>query len=109
MKRIILPLLLALLSSGACKCIDIGRGQSVGYVTTVQDALYMSNVWFRADVTSSQTDCYLVANDEGFKAKLQAAADGNERVKITFRRFVTATSTCSNDLVIAVEPAKVQP
>lgn len=109
MKRIILvSVLAALLLSG---CLRYTSGQSYGYVTTVEGGIFWSRAWFRAELESSQTDCYLVqrSNDD-LKAELRAFAEQGQRVKLQYaRHLVAAQIQCSFDEIVKVSPAPKKP
>ena len=64
MKKILITVILLaglLLLSG---CWVYGQGQTVGYVYAVDDGAFWDIVWYKSSLESSQSDCYLLQNDE---------------------------------------------
>lgn len=85
-------------------CIEYGQGKTYGYITTQEDGLFEDSVWFRADLASSNTDCYTVRRGNyELKQKLNHFAETKERVVMTFGKNIIEIFGCSSDVVINVE------
>ena len=83
-------------------CIEYGTGKSYGYVTTQEDGILWDKAWFRADLASSNTDCYVVGEDTLLKEQLNKFAEEKQRAVITFNKHLW-TWGCSNDEIINIE------
>ena len=98
MKKIILILLATclLFNTG---CWVYGSGKTYGYVTTVEDGIFWDFVWVRAELESSQTDCYVIhENNNKLKSDLRIIAENKNRVELQFNRHIfTLTMDCLND------------
>jgi len=104
MNKIIMAVLMLLVTLTA-GCINYGSGSSYGYVTTVEQGLFADRIWFRADTTSSQTDCYsLDKNSQSLYDQLNEAAFAKQRVMMTYKRELMRWTGCSQDTVISVTP-----
>ena len=104
-RRIILVGILALMCLFTTGCWVYGQGQTYGYVTTVEDGgpfeLGWWHAWVRADLASSNTDCYVIKPELSQELGQMAAA--HQRLKLTFKRHMQ-TAGCSNDEIVAWEP-----
>lgn len=88
-KLILALVCLMLVSSG---CWIYGTGESVGYVYAVDDGLIWDKVWFKSNLESSESDCYLI-NDEVLKEQIKTVS-GNEKVKIYYNRHFGTLASC---------------
>jgi len=77
MKKIILTAMLLFLTG----CGIYGQGKTYGYVTTIEDGIFLDKVWIRAELESSQTDCYII-DDNYLKNQLFQMAE-QKQIKIT--------------------------
>lgn len=83
-------------------CIVYGTGESYGYVTTVEQGILYHKAWFRAELESSQTDCYIA--DPMIVGNLKDFAKHKQRAKITYRRhLITLAHDCLDDEIIGIE------
>lgn len=94
MKKIIAMLLVLMLLVTSCGIY--ANGKTYGYVTTVESGFFWDRAWVRAELESSQTDCYVI--DESIKYDLEKIAETKQRVELTYRRhFFTMSLDCLND------------
>jgi len=91
MKKIILTAMLLFLTG----CGIYGQGKTYGYVTTIEDGIFLDKVWIRAELESSQTDCYII-DDNYLKNQLFQMAEQKQRLEITFDRHFFALTDCDN-------------
>ena len=76
-------------------CGVYGDGKTYGYVTTVEDGIFWDRVWLRAELESSQTDCYII-KDENLKSQLENIAEMKIRIEMQFKRHIFAMTMCEN-------------
>lgn len=76
-------------------CGVYGGGETQGYITTVEDGIVWDRVYFRADLQSSQTDCYII-NDDSLKERLKRTSINKERISMKYDRHLV-TWGCTND------------
>lgn len=106
MKKILILLVLGalLLSSG---CFRYGNGKSFGYITTVEDGIVWNHAYFRAELESSNTDCYLYDNEDvELEHALLEASNNKQRVEISFNRHLITISNCANDVITRIKNIK---
>ena len=97
-KLLIMVLVIAALFTTGCYVY--GSGKTYGYVTTVEDGIFWDKAWFRAELESSQTDCY-VLNSNNLKEQLRQTSEAGQRVEMSYRRhFITLG--CSSDQASSV-------
>ena len=98
-KTIIFLTILSLLFLTGCGMY--GQGKSYGYITTTEDGILWDKVWIRAELESSQTDCYIIQNDN-LKEQLRQVSELRQRVEITYaRHFFTWVTDCYNDEIVS--------
>ena len=93
MKKILITVILLaglLLLSG---CWVYGQGQTVGYVYAVDDDVLWDIVWYKSSLESSESDCYVIKNDE-LKQKLRQVS-GDQKVKLYYKRHIATWDSCS--------------
>jgi hypothetical protein len=95
--RYALPLV-ALLLAG---CGKFGTGETVGYVYAVDDGIFWDKVWFKTSLESSESDCYLI-DDNNLKSQLQEAITTN-KVKLTYAKHFFTLADCPNDEITSFE------
>ncbi len=89
-----------------CGGIPYGGGSTYGYVTTIEQGgfweynLYgLNHVWVRADLASSNTDCYII-NDIDLENQLRQTAMSKQRIQLQFERRLF-TGGCSSDKIVS--------
>jgi len=81
-------------------CVIYGSGETNGYVTTIEEGIFWDMIWFRADLASSNTDCYVI-KDDNLKTKLKEFSANKQRITLKFNRHIATLSlNCNDDEVI---------
>jgi len=83
-------------------CFIFGQGSSYGYITTVEDGFWWNRAYIRAELESSNTDCYVIKKSDDFMYdNLKRLAESKQRVEIQYERHVfTMSSECNNDEIV---------
>ena len=84
-------------------CWVYGEGKTYGYITTVEDGIIWDKVRIRAELESSQTDCYVIddSKNSDLQEDLRVSSINKNRIELSFKRHLwTASSGCNNDEVI---------
>ena len=93
MRMILFVMLLSLvLLSG---CFIYGSGKTVGYIYAVDDGLIWDKVWYKSNLESSESDCYLIQN-ENIKQELTQLI-GNTKIELTYNRHLITASICGGE------------
>lgn len=71
-----------------CGCLVYGQGQTVGYITTVEDGIFWNTVWIRADNASSQTNGYALSKESSLRDSLEKISSDKIRVKLFFKKHI---------------------
>lgn len=106
MNKILLIGFLILTSIFLMGCGHYGDGESVGYITTIEDNRDLiifptKSLWFRAELESSQTDCYRM--NENLEEVARVLSEQKVKVKIIYERHYVEFG-CSNDRVKEIRP-----
>jgi len=85
--------------------IRTGR-ETIGYVYAVEDGLVWDKIWYKSNLESSESDCYLI-NDDTLKNQLKAIS-GIQKVKLSYDRHFFTLSMCpegteNNDEIIGFD------
>lgn len=103
MKKILIGIMLLSLTL-LTGCGVYGTGDTYGYITTVEDGIFWSKVWVRAELESSNTDCYAIKST--LKSELRQLADSKTRVKLNFdKHLAMLTADCRQAEVTGWEVA----
>lgn len=106
MIKIITTLTILLLLSG---CIIYGEGETIGYIYAVDDGIFWDKVWYKSNLESSESDCYLLSTtDDELKDTLRQIS-GNTKVKLRYRRHLMTVASCpsgteTDDEITSIEP-----
>lgn len=102
-KMILFLLIIALMTLTGCGVY--GAGKTYGYVTTLESGLFWNFVWVRAELESSQTDCYVFSKDNLYlETQLNLMAKNKERIEMTYKRHLfTLASICLDDEIVSVQ------
>jgi hypothetical protein len=102
MKKLILVCQIAIaVALMLSSCIVYGTGKSFGYVTTVEEGMLWDHVWFRADNASSNTDCYMIKeNDLVLRSRLEEASANGTRIEIQFKRHLLSCHGGLSDEIV---------
>ena len=80
---------------------ETGRGEHVGYITSVQkQGIFFKTprAYVKTDISSSQEDEYCVVNDDIVLDDLRTFAESKQRVKIRyFSWFFPGVQNCQNE------------
>ena len=107
-KTIVLMLIVTFCLVFTTACWVYGKGESVGYITTVEDTgpLFKTKaLWFRAELESSQTDCYVLSPELEQQARI--FQEQKQKVKIIYNKHFNKVYgfTCSGtDQVVEIKP-----
>lgn len=107
MKKIMIGIILMLLSITLTGCFIYGKGQTTGYIFSVEDGIFWDKVWFKSSIESSDPDCYLLQKGSDLKEQLENIAPDTQ-IQLNYNRhFFTATSgDTTNDEIISFEIIK---
>ena len=102
-KKICMVVSLILLAFFLTGCWRYGTGKTYGYITTVEDGIIWNKVWIRAELESSQTDCYVFKESDGvLEEQLREHSYNGDRVEVTYRRHIwVIASSCNDDEVVS--------
>lgn len=95
-----LILLLPLLLTG---CGVYGTGETIGYVYAVDDGIFWNRVYYKTDLQSSETDCYIFS-DDSIGEQLRALS-GKDKIKLKYDRhfFALTAETCNADEITGID------
>jgi hypothetical protein len=86
---LILTLLLMLPS-----CIIYGKGETIGYIYAVDDGIFWDKVWYKTNLESSESDCYLLNTDNvNLKEELRQLS-GKVKLKLHYQRHFMTWAMC---------------
>jgi len=113
MKRILLAGLMGLLALSLTGCIIYGKGESTGYVYAVDDGIVWDKVWFKPNMASTESDCYLIKDDK-LKQELRYLYKSEVEMKpirIYYDRHLWTVASCpegtkTNDEITSYEMVK---
>ena len=90
-KLILITIILStlLLTTG---CGKYGTGETIGYVYAVDDGILWDKVWYKSNLESSESDCYLIKNDN-IKEQLKKIS-GKAKVKLFYDRHFMTIANC---------------
>lgn len=97
-KRTLLIIPLLLFITG---CFPYAVGRSFGYITTQESGWCSQNLWFRAELESSNTDCYTL--DSSLTQEVRQLALDKARVEIKYDRHVAVICGCSRDVIVEIK------
>lgn len=91
-------------------CWVYGKGESVGYVYAVDDGIFWDKVWFKSNLQSSESDCYLI-NDDGLKDELKQIQGDTNKVRLHYKRHLFTVAQCqegteTDDEIVSFEVVK---
>jgi hypothetical protein len=92
MKKIIIGILLILSIFLLTGCGIYGQGKSTGYIYATDDGILWDKVWFKPDMASTESDCYLL-NDNNLKEQLKNL-QSNIKIEIYYDRHLLTLSSC---------------
>ena len=75
-------------------CGVYGKGQTQGYIYAVDDGLLWDEVWFKSSLQSSESDCYLI-KDDNLKEQLRSLPAATN-IKLYYGRHIFTWSGCPN-------------
>lgn len=90
-------LLMVLICLCCVGCLYVGKGSSVGYVTTVEEGIIWDFVWFRADYSSSNTDLWVIEKSQTeLKSRLLDSSKNKQRVEILYNKHFALATVVEN-------------
>lgn len=82
-------------------CVKYGTGNSFGYITTQERGLCSNQLWFRAELESSNTDCYVV--DDSLAETARIFAKEKYRAEIVYERHLLLICGCSSEKIVQIK------
>ena len=89
-KILLVVLILGLLFTSGC--IRYGKGETMGYIYAVDDGIIWDKIWYKSDLESSESDCYLI-KDDLLKQQLKELS-GDTKIKLYYDRHLITLSMC---------------
>lgn len=87
---LIIGLLISLLLLAGCWVY--GKGETTGYIYAIDDGIFWDKVWYKSNLQSSESDCYLIKND-ALKEQLRSIS-ANTTVKLSYNRHLFTIASC---------------
>lgn len=97
MKAIAILMALMLIPSLLTGCGVYGKGETIGYIYAVDDAVLWTQVWYKSSLESSESDCYVVDTDKTDLIEKLKQASGETKVKMKYEKHLYTLNLCPTE------------
>ena len=106
LRKVLLVSLLLLIALASTGCWKYGKGETIGYIYAVDDGIAWDKIWFKSNLQSSESDCYLI-KDDALKEQLRQVS-GDAKVRLYYDRHLFTIASCpegtsTNDEIVRFE------